>query len=167
MDRPIITGEGVHFPYGVCWLSLTERERALCFCCSLPPTVRPFFFSFHIKASADWFHRVTHYNVWRLVCFCSQLQMLRWKCQSVKAHARHIISDLTRTMFAVHSREKSQEEGNQKIGSDVWRVRRVKEGGDEFSQRCSAPEWSEHTWSNRGTKNRPFLCFFDRITPKP
>lgn len=90
----------------VCWLSLTERGL---WSLSLQQLDLPFF---HIKAAADWFHWITNYNLWQLICFCSQLQMPLGKCQCVRAHAHHIISvrqwPAEKNMSISHSREKKK-----------------------------------------------------------
>lgn len=58
---------------------------------SLPQTVRPSFI-FILKLLADWSHWKTNYNVWQLICFCSQLQM-PWgemsECEST--HSSHYL----------------------------------------------------------------------------
>lgn len=87
----------------VCWLSLTER--GLWFC-PVAPSNR----FFHIKAAAaDWFHWITNYSLWQLICFCSQLQMPWGKCHRVWEPTLITLSlygnDLLRKNSIFHSRD--------------------------------------------------------------
>lgn len=99
------SGKAVHFPDSL-RLIVPYNERFV----ALPSrTLQPLDHFFYIKASADWFHRITNYNLWQLICFCSRLQMPWGNCQSVRAHSHHIIFvqqlPAQKNMLILHSRE--------------------------------------------------------------
>lgn len=130
-------GEGVHFP-DLCLLIVPYR--GLWFC---PVASSNLFIPPHIKAAADWLHWITNYNLWQLICFCSQLQMPWGKMsQSVRAHAHHIISDLLRKKIhqfltaGVTGGKKTKQKTKQ--FHTFWLLL-LCEGGKLFSYRCSAP----------------------------
>lgn len=115
----------------------------------------------------------TNYSLWQLICFCSQLQIPRRKCQSARADAHHIISlrqrPAEKNISIRHCRENNNNNNSNNkvsyclvaVNVDVWG------DGVDLVTGAVLPSGQNTPKAIEREKRLIPLSFFDRITPKP